>query len=124
MSPEDVARGCSDMDQPLLNGIDLAQRFLVTKVIWLDVLASTATGTAPRTNYRGWLDLAEIDMSRVMGCQSWAMLAIGDLSTLAFQEVEPDAEPDYARLREIERRLEDGLQGLDSDTVCDGSASS
>ncbi|PNY27528.1 Transcriptional regulatory protein UME6 [Tolypocladium capitatum] len=116
MSPDAVARGSADMDQPLLSGIDLAQRFLVTKVIWLDVLASTATGTAPRTNYRGWLGLDEIDMSRVMGCQNWAMLAIGDLSTLAFEEAGPDAEPDYARLREIELRLEEGLEGLASST--------
>ncbi|KND89087.1 Transcriptional regulatory protein UME6 [Tolypocladium ophioglossoides CBS 100239] len=116
MSPDAVACGGADLDQPLLNGIDLAQRFLVTKVIWLDVLASTATGTAPRTNYREWLDLEAFDMSRVMGCQSWAMMAIGDLSTLAFQEVEPDAEPDYARLREIELRLEEGLDGLASST--------
>ncbi|UNI16511.1 hypothetical protein JDV02_002939 [Purpureocillium takamizusanense] len=116
LSPEAVALRGADTEQPLLSGIDLAERFLVTKVVWLDVLAATVTGTAPRTRYAEWLDVEGVDMSRVMGCRNWAMRAIGDLASVAV-EGDADDEPDVRAVEDIRKRLEQGLEGIDEQSV-------
>lgn len=116
LSPEAMARRGADPDQPLLSGIDLAERFLVTKVVWLDVLAATVTGTAPRTRYAEWLDVEGVDMSRVMGCRNWAMRAIGDLASVA-AEGDADGELDGRAIDRIKKRLEEGLIALDTESV-------
>ncbi|GJN78286.1 hypothetical protein PLIIFM63780_001779 [Purpureocillium lilacinum] len=115
LSPEAMARRGADPDQPLLSGIDLAERFLVTKVVWLDVLAATVTGTAPRTRYAEWLDVEGVDMSRVMGCRNWAMRAIGDLASVA-AEGDADGELDGRAIDRIKKRLEEGLIALDTES--------
>ncbi|KAJ6441548.1 abc1 domain-containingprotein [Purpureocillium lavendulum] len=121
LSPEAMARQGAHPDQPLLSGIDLAERFLVTKVVWLDVLAATVTGTAPRTRYAEWLRVEGVDMSRVMGCRNWAMRAIGDLASAA-AESDSDAELDTRAIQDIRKRLEQGLDDLDDlDAVSDSS---
>lgn len=116
LSPEAMARRGADPDQPLLSGIDLAERFLVTKVVWLDVLAATVTGTAPRTRYAEWLDVEGVDMSRVMGCRNWAMRAIGDLASVA-AEGDADGELDGRAIDRIKKWLEEGLNALDTESV-------
>ncbi|KAL3963413.1 hypothetical protein ACCO45_000417 [Purpureocillium lilacinum] len=89
--------------------------FLVTKVVWLDVLAATVTGTAPRTRYAEWLDVEGVDMSRVMGCRNWAMRAIGDLASVA-AEGDADGELDGRAIDRIKKWLEEGLNALDTES--------
>ncbi|KIX07454.1 uncharacterized protein Z518_02107 [Rhinocladiella mackenziei CBS 650.93] len=54
---------------------DSAIPFLVAVVLWFDLVSCASIGTAP------CLDQG-IDLERIMGCQNWAMMAIGDLATL------------------------------------------
>lgn len=92
---------------------DKAQPFLVTKVLWLDILASTATGTAPQTNYQKWLQLEEIDMSKVMGCRDWVMKAIGDISTISSRKTTARiSKSDELQLKAIEQVLEEGMEKM------------
>ena len=85
-------------------------------MVWLDVLAATVTGTAPRTRYAEWLDVEGVDMSRVMGCRNWAMRAIGDLASVA-AEGDADGELDGRAIDRIKKRLEEGLIALDTESV-------
>lgn len=94
-----------------LDGLVLAQRFLITKVVWLDVLASTGTGKPPKSNYHEWLDLVEIETctSDVFGYQNWVMKAIGDLSTMFSDEALAKSDPDPAKINEIKTQLAEGM---------------
>jgi hypothetical protein len=95
------------------DGADKAQPFLVTKVLWLDILASTATGTAPQTRYREWLGLETIDMSRVMGCRNWVMRAVGDVSCISARKLRSGySKSDELQLKAIEQVLEEGIERM------------
>ncbi|KAK2599170.1 hypothetical protein QQS21_005360 [Conoideocrella luteorostrata] len=107
-----VSHPSTDTQKPT-DGVDRAQPFLVTKVLWLDILASTATGMGPQTRYQKWLELDQIDMSRVMGCQNWVMKAIGDISTIAGRQSDTGPlKSDELQLKAIEQILEEGIERM------------
>lgn len=119
ISPTSINNYDMNSDQSF-NGLILAQRFLITKVVWLDVLASTATGKPPRSNYHEWLDLVEIETctSDVFGYQNWVMKAIGDLSIMFSDDAMADSEPDSTKISEIKALLEDDVDRRNPLLVC------
>ncbi|KAF5136413.1 Pestheic acid cluster transcriptional regulator 3 [Metarhizium anisopliae] len=95
------------------DGVDKAQPFLVTKVLWLDILASTATGKAPQTRYQRWLQLDQIDMSRLMGCRNWVMQAVGDISTISSRKTRSGfLKSDELQLKALEQVLDEGIERM------------
>ncbi|EFY88518.1 hypothetical protein MAC_05412 [Metarhizium acridum CQMa 102] len=95
------------------DGVDKAQPFLVTKVLWLDILASTATGKAPQTRYQRWLQLDQIDMSRLMGCRNWVMQAVGDISTISSRKTGSGfSKSDELQLKALEQVLDEGIERM------------
>lgn len=115
--------------------------FLVTCVLWFDLVSCVSTGTSPRLPYKKLLAMEVIDLETVMGCANWAMLAIGDLASLNAWKKNAFSQPFrssggissnrtfkgrselVARSREIEKRLEDGLSTLASQELRMASAS-
>lgn len=95
------------------DGVDKAQPFLVTKVLWLDILASTATGKAPQTRYQKWLQLDQIDMSRLTGCRNWVMQAVGDISTISSRKTRSGfSKSDELQLKALEQVLDEGIERM------------
>ncbi|CRG82702.1 hypothetical protein PISL3812_00046 [Talaromyces islandicus] len=96
-----------------------ALSFLITTIMWFDLLACASTGKAPRMPYKVLLDKNIVDMSIYMGAQNWVMRAIGDIAALdkwknnAQDDSAPDPSDLVSRGRIIERQLERGLQSLD-----------
>jgi hypothetical protein len=70
---------------PKPGGMENAQRFLIACLIWYDVLACTSSRTAPKINLDIWLD-RNIDLSCLMGCYNWVMIAIGEVATISARE--------------------------------------
>ncbi len=96
-----------------------ALRFLRPVVVWFDLLSCASTGAAPQMPYRALLEDNAVDLESVMGCQNWVMKAIGDLADLhawkshARQSGTLSMPHLVSRSREIELRLEQGLDSLD-----------
>ncbi|KAF7556238.1 hypothetical protein G7046_g6351 [Stylonectria norvegica] len=75
----------------LWNTDQAAFRFFTAILIYIDIVASTSVGRAPLLKdchavtlsfVQGHDASGAIDLSSVIGCQNWVMLAIGDISTL------------------------------------------
>jgi C6 transcription factor Pro1 len=60
-----------------------ALSFLVTVILWFDLLSCVSTNSPPGMPYRELLDSNLVDMSTTMGVQNTVMRAIGDIATLA-----------------------------------------
>lgn len=90
-------------------GVEHARRFLIANLLWFDLLACASTGTSPKSAYREWLN-GGIDMRPIMGCQNWAMIAIGDVATLNTRRLFWDEIPD--EVSEVKNRIDEGLQML------------
>lgn len=94
--------------------------FLIVHAIWFDILSCVSTGRVPRIGYRQWLEASNLDMADLMGCYNWVMISIGDLAHLQawkskMKEQGTLSIPDLVtRSREIERRVEDGVEKLES----------
>jgi hypothetical protein len=76
-------------------------------------------GRAPRLPYQQWLRIHGLNTADLMGCENWVMLIIGDLAHFSIWK-ETQEEQDMLSIRElasrgkeIERRLESGIQDLD-----------
>ncbi|KAH7143539.1 fungal-specific transcription factor domain-containing protein [Dactylonectria macrodidyma] len=102
-------------DSELVGGIAIAQRFQVANLLWFDILACTSTGASPRTPYRQWLNVPEVDMSRVMGCQNWMMAIIGDIASLGAVASSFQTEVMHSSMQALEERIYRGLDALDSE---------
>ncbi|KAH7239645.1 putative C6 transcription factor [Fusarium solani] len=94
--------------------------FLIVHAIWFDILSCVSTGRVPRIAYRQWLEASNLDMADLMGCYNWVMISIGDLAQLQawkskMKEQGTLSVPDLVtRSREVETRLEDGIEKLES----------
>jgi hypothetical protein len=94
-------------------------QFLTVAVTWFDIFACVATGRAPRLPYQQWLRIQGLNTADLMGCENWVMLTIGDLAHFSIWK-ETQQEQGMLSIRElasrgkeIERRLESGIQDLD-----------
>ncbi|KAJ6084857.1 hypothetical protein N7499_004486 [Penicillium canescens] len=94
-------------------------QFLTVAVIWFDIFACVTTGRAPRLPYQQWLRIQGLNTADLMGCENWVMLIIGDLAHFSIWK-ETQEEQGMLSIRElasrgkeIERRLESGIQDLD-----------
>ncbi|KAH7159541.1 fungal-specific transcription factor domain-containing protein [Dactylonectria estremocensis] len=113
LQPAELSRAESE----LVGGIAIAQKFQVANLLWFDILACTSTGASPRTPYRQWLNVPEVDMSRVMGCQNWMMAIIGDISSLSAMASSLQVETMHSSIQSLEERIYRGLDALDSEPV-------
>lgn len=96
------------------DGLGNAYRFLLANLLWFDILGSSSCGAPPQTPYNKWLSEWGIETANVMGCYSWIMAIIGDISCLGLQS------DSGARVKglEIQDKLEAGLARLKEDKVC------
>lgn len=98
------------------NGLE----FLVINVLWFDILACVSAGREPHLPYKRWLDVIGLEMSDVMGCQSWVMSTIGDIAQLNIWKQEKAKArvlsiPQLTfRSQEIAERLENGIIKLEN----------
>lgn len=100
--------------------MNTAQKFLLSNLVWIDILAPLATGTAPKLPYYDWLNAGKIDMSRVMGCSNYIMIAIGDMMALSSEASTLDSDDLGITIRRLEKRIMGGIDAaLDSaSSVC------
>ncbi|KAH9230709.1 hypothetical protein K456DRAFT_1842037 [Colletotrichum gloeosporioides 23] len=92
--------------------VDAAMRFHMAQLLWFEMVACVATGKAPKLPYQAWLALDDLDMSCVMGCQNWAMLALGDVALLETQLAEMSSSLARRRSYDLRQRLRAGIDGL------------
>jgi hypothetical protein len=85
--------------------MNTAQKFILANLVWIDILAPLATGTAPQLPYHDWLNTGKIDMSRVMGCQNSIMIAIGDLMALESRARPMSTESLQADIFSLDKRI-------------------
>ncbi|WQF82621.1 Putative zn(2)Cys(6) fungal-type DNA-binding domain, fungal transcription factor [Colletotrichum destructivum] len=89
--------------------VNAATRFHMSQLLWFDLLSCISTGESPKLPYQRWLGHEDIDISCVMGCQNWAMLALGDVASLEAQGAEPNPRAMRRRVADIRKRIEDGI---------------
>ncbi|WYZ39638.1 hypothetical protein EsH8_III_001552 [Colletotrichum jinshuiense] len=89
--------------------INAATRFHVSQLLWFELLSCVSTGRPPKLPYQKWLSHDEIDISCVMGCQNWAMLALGDVASIKAQVADTSPREVKRRIADITKRLEDGI---------------
>lgn len=118
ISPADIFndRRCATDALHIREGLE----FLVANVLWFDILACISTSTAPQLPYKCWLGVDGLDTADLMGCQNWALSAIGDIASLNQWKDESGREGSLSvrelasRAYEIEMRLEEGIERLDA----------
>ncbi|EKJ77490.1 hypothetical protein FPSE_02363 [Fusarium pseudograminearum CS3096] len=108
----------SSSDFDFQRGMNTAQKFLLSNLVWIDILAPLATGTAPKLPYHDWLNAGKIDMSRVMGCSNCIMIAIGDMMALSSEASTLDGDDLGIAIRGLEKRIMGGI-----DAALDGASS-
>ncbi|CAG1969195.1 unnamed protein product [Fusarium graminearum] len=108
----------SSSDFDFQRGMNTAQKFLLSNLVWIDILAPLATGTAPKLPYHDWLNAGKIDMSRVMGCSNCIMIAIGDMMALSSEASTLDSDALGITIRGLEKRIVGGI-----DAALDGASS-
>ncbi|EXK81881.1 hypothetical protein FOQG_13750 [Fusarium oxysporum f. sp. raphani 54005] len=99
----------SSPDFDFQRGMNTAQKFILSNLVWIDVLAPLATGTAPKLPYHDWLIAGNIDMSRVMGCSNCIMIAIGDMMALDSRAITMDNEAFQIAIDDLEKRIYNGI---------------
>ncbi|KAF5534823.1 C6 zink-finger PRO1A [Fusarium napiforme] len=110
-SPMSIRRG----DDPQLQG---NFNFLIAEAVWHDILACATTGRVPRIPYRQWLEGSGLQMSDLMSCYNWVMIAIGDLAHLQAWKKDMKQKgalsvPELVRRgQRIEKKLQDGITEL------------
>ncbi|KAF5971094.1 C6 zink-finger PRO1A [Fusarium coicis] len=110
----------SSPDFDFQRGMNTAQKFILSNLVWIDILAPLATGTAPRLPYHDWLNAGNIDMSRVMGCSNCIMIVIGDMMVLDSKALALEREALQIAIDDLEKRIHMGIdEALDDEsTVC------
>ncbi|KAF5604371.1 neutral amino acid permease [Fusarium pseudocircinatum] len=109
----------SSSDFDFQRGMNTAQKFILSNLVWIDILAPLATGTAPRLPYHDWLNAGKIDMSRVMGCSNCIMIAIGDMMALDSKAMTMDSGALQIAIDDLERRIHDGIDAASDDESTD-----
>ncbi|KAI8412499.1 hypothetical protein FOFC_05756 [Fusarium oxysporum] len=99
----------SSPDFDFQRGMNTAQKFILSNLVWIDVLAPLATGTAPKLPYHDWLIAGNIDMSRVMGCSNCIMITIGDMMALDSRAITMDNEALQIAIDDLEKRIYNGI---------------
>ncbi|KAF5639257.1 C6 zink-finger PRO1A [Fusarium sp. NRRL 52700] len=105
----------SSPDFDFQRGMNTAQKFILSNLVWIDILAPLATGTAPRLPYHDWLNAGKIDMSRVMGCSNCIMIAIGDMMALNSKAITMDNEALRIAIDDLEKRIHNGIDAASDD---------
>ncbi|SCO13360.1 related to C6 zink-finger protein PRO1A [Fusarium fujikuroi] len=100
----------SSPDFDFQRGMNIAQKFILSNLVWIDILAPLSTGTSPRLPYHDWLDAGKIDMSRVMGCSNCIMVAIGDMMALDSKAMTMDNESLQVSIDDLDKRINNGLE--------------
>lgn len=90
--------------------LEHAEKFCIANSIWFDILSCASTGKCPKAHFKAWLDEEYIDMSQIMGCHSWVMAVIGDISTITSGV--PSDSVERRDLEALEQRLTDGIARL------------
>ncbi|KAL9572297.1 hypothetical protein ACKAV7_003498 [Fusarium commune] len=99
----------SSPDFDFQRGMNTAQKFILSNLVWIDILAPLATGTAPNLPYHDWLIAGNIDMSRVMGCSNCIMIAIGDMMALGSKASKMGSEALQIAINDLEKRIYNGI---------------
>ncbi|KAM0310804.1 hypothetical protein ACHAPQ_012459, partial [Fusarium lateritium] len=99
----------SSLDFDFKRGMNTAQKFILANLVWIDLLAPLATGTAPKLPYHDWLIAGKIDMSRVMGCGNSIMITIGDTMTLESSAGSMTRGSLQASIADLQQRIFDGI---------------
>ncbi|KAF5666557.1 neutral amino acid permease [Fusarium circinatum] len=107
----------SSPDFDFQRGMNTAQKFILSNLVWIDVLAPLATGTAPRLPYHDWLNSGKIGMSRVMGCSNCIMIAIGDMMSLDSEAITLDKEALRVAIDDFEERIHNGMEAALDDEL-------
>ncbi|KAI1046072.1 hypothetical protein LB505_013385, partial [Fusarium chuoi] len=100
----------SSPDFDFQRGMNIAQKFILSNLVWIDILAPLSTGNAPRLPYHDWLDAGKIDMSRVMGCSNCIMVAIGDMMALDSKAITMDNETLQIAIDDLDERINNGIE--------------
>jgi hypothetical protein len=115
------------IDRPLWNTDQAAFRFFTAALVYVDIVASTSVGREPfLKDYHAHLVTSDnahdvsvaINVSSFVGCQSWALLAVGKIASLSVwkKEMRRDGLLSVAELAErakpISQSLEEGLAAL------------
>ncbi|KAJ3502062.1 hypothetical protein NM208_g16805 [Fusarium decemcellulare] len=119
LSLSDLDPQSPDLQSPdvdYVRGMRTAEEFMMVNILWFDLLSCVSTAAAPRAPYHEWIESGNIDLSRVMGCQNSTMLAIGDIATLEAQAASMDSQSLQHSISELEQRILQFIQALESDT--------
>ncbi|OKL60462.1 hypothetical protein UA08_03949 [Talaromyces atroroseus] len=103
-----------------------ALSFLITVILWFDLLSCASTNCAPRMPYRSLLDANIVDMSTTMGVRNNVMRAIGDIASLSADNilVHSRIEPSILiERRAIEQSLKRELEILEDEVPLSPSTS-
>ncbi|KAH6999623.1 fungal-specific transcription factor domain-containing protein [Ilyonectria destructans] len=115
------------IDRPLWNTDQAAFRFFTAVLIYVDIVASTSVGREPfLKDHHAHLVTSDnaqdvsvaIDVSSFVGCQSWALLAVGEIASLSVWKKEMRRGGRLSVVELVERAkpisqiLEEGLAAL------------
>lgn len=100
-------------------------RFLRSTLVWLDIVSSVTTGTAPQLPPLAFCPIttdSQTRLEQVMGCRNWVMLHLGRIAALhrhrcqARQAGTFDSEQFAQEVKDIDREMQHGLstEALDS----------
>lgn len=89
--------------------MNTAQKFILGNLVWIDILAPLATGTAPKLPYHDWLNAGKIDMSRIMGCQNSIIIVIGDMMALGSRANSVSTAYLQSGIADLQQRIFDGI---------------
>jgi len=115
-SPQDLAQAMDkkDVSRPNIAAFD----FFTSAIIWFDIVACVSTGSQPHLaeHHHSLLtqssstseDDLTFQLERIMGCQNWVMIIIGEIATLAHahQEGDLDTKQFTSTVKDIQDRLE------------------
>ncbi|KAI3334093.1 fungal-specific transcription factor domain-containing protein [Ustulina deusta] len=96
-----------DGDRQILTSDQSAFKFYTAYLLWIDVVAATAHGEAPRLRkYHAELlrgDPPAIRLGEYVGCQSWAVLEIAEVAQLAAWKREQQSNGSLSMIRLVHR---------------------
>ena len=114
--PQDLIQDTSTKDLSRAN--IAAFDFFASAIIWFDIVACVSTGSQPHLAEHHYNLLAEntaatdndtsFQLERIMGCQNWAMIIIGQIAVLenAHRENDLDIQQLAVAAKDIQRRLD------------------
>jgi hypothetical protein len=99
------------------SGENTALNFLTGTIIWFDVLACVSTNSQPHLSnyYNRLLNDESLDLDAILGCQNWAIIAIGGITHLATKCQTASSDTARDEIERIERCIEKNLSILRAD---------